>query len=159
MPQTLQTYFHLYLCFILAPSLETFATEEERRWRSTYLVSTLNNHTLTNVYIFISKQIFESFEDGQQTVVRLYWLYTFRCKNVPHFVPNLCLRVNLFQRKFLFVVFKDKNTPSPFVENFPEDDGEAARAALPDHIYMDAMGFGMGNCCLQVLQTLYLTHK
>lgn len=47
-------------------------------------------------------------------------------------------------------VFKDKNTPSPFVEAFPEDDGEAARAALPDHIYMDAMGFGMGNCCLQV---------
>lgn len=48
-------------------------------------------------------------------------------------------------------VFKDKRTPSPFVEAFPEDDGEAARAALPDHIYMDAMGFGMGNCCLQVL--------
>lgn len=37
------------------------------------------------------------------------------------------------------------------MEEFPEDDGEAARAALPDHIYMDAMGFGMGNCCLQVL--------
>ncbi|KAF6731493.1 Glutamate--cysteine ligase catalytic subunit [Oryzias melastigma] len=47
-------------------------------------------------------------------------------------------------------IFKDKHTPSPFVEEFPEDDGEAARAALPDHIYMDAMGFGMGNCCLQV---------
>uniref|UniRef100_A0A667Y2S8 Glutamate--cysteine ligase n=1 Tax=Myripristis murdjan TaxID=586833 RepID=A0A667Y2S8_9TELE len=47
-------------------------------------------------------------------------------------------------------IFKDKCTPSPFVETFPEDDGEAARAALPDHIYMDAMGFGMGNCCLQV---------
>uniref|UniRef100_A0A3P8VTN5 Glutamate--cysteine ligase n=1 Tax=Cynoglossus semilaevis TaxID=244447 RepID=A0A3P8VTN5_CYNSE len=48
-------------------------------------------------------------------------------------------------------IYKDKFTPSPFVEEFPEDDGEAARAALPDHIYMDAMGFGMGNCCLQVL--------
>uniref|UniRef100_A0A3B5Q9B4 Glutamate--cysteine ligase n=1 Tax=Xiphophorus maculatus TaxID=8083 RepID=A0A3B5Q9B4_XIPMA len=47
-------------------------------------------------------------------------------------------------------IYKDKHTPSPFVEQFPEDDGEAARAALPDHIYMDAMGFGMGNCCLQV---------
>ncbi|XP_028324948.1 glutamate--cysteine ligase catalytic subunit isoform X2 [Gouania willdenowi] len=47
-------------------------------------------------------------------------------------------------------IFKDKCTPSPFVEVFPEDDGEAERAALPDHIYMDAMGFGMGNCCLQV---------
>lgn len=47
-------------------------------------------------------------------------------------------------------VFKDKHTLSPFVELFSEDDGESARAALPDHIYMDAMGFGMGNCCLQV---------
>lgn len=37
---------------------------------------------------------------------------------------------------------------------FPADDGEAANAALPDHIYMDAMGFGMGNCCLQVKQFL-----
>ncbi|KAM9665610.1 glutamate--cysteine ligase catalytic subunit isoform 3-T3 [Trichechus inunguis] len=46
-------------------------------------------------------------------------------------------------------IFKDKNTPSPFIEAFPEDD-EAARASKPDHIYMDAMGFGMGNCCLQV---------
>ncbi|KAM3675256.1 glutamate--cysteine ligase catalytic subunit isoform X1 [Ammospiza nelsoni] len=47
-------------------------------------------------------------------------------------------------------IFKDKNTPSPFVETFPYDDGEAAKAAKPDYIYMDAMGFGMGNCCLQV---------
>ncbi|XP_077468568.1 glutamate--cysteine ligase catalytic subunit isoform X2 [Stigmatopora argus] len=46
-------------------------------------------------------------------------------------------------------IFKDKCTPSPFVEEFPVDD-ESAMAALADHIYMDAMGFGMGNCCLQV---------
>ncbi|KAB0366706.1 hypothetical protein FD754_010862 [Muntiacus muntjak] len=46
-------------------------------------------------------------------------------------------------------IFKDKNTPTPFIETFPEDE-EAAKAAKPDHIYMDAMGFGMGNCCLQV---------
>uniref|UniRef100_A0A9L0TSQ8 Glutamate--cysteine ligase n=1 Tax=Equus caballus TaxID=9796 RepID=A0A9L0TSQ8_HORSE len=46
-------------------------------------------------------------------------------------------------------IFKDKNTPSPFIETFPEDD-EAAKASKPDHVYMDAMGFGMGNCCLQV---------
>ncbi|XP_027500715.1 glutamate--cysteine ligase catalytic subunit isoform X2 [Corapipo altera] len=47
-------------------------------------------------------------------------------------------------------IFKDKNTASPFIETFPNDDGEAAKAAKPDYIYMDAMGFGMGNCCLQV---------
>ncbi|MEE6476612.1 hypothetical protein FKM82_011143 [Ascaphus truei] len=47
-------------------------------------------------------------------------------------------------------IFKDRKTPSPFIERFHNDDGEGVRAAKPDHIYMDAMGFGMGNCCLQV---------
>ena len=42
------------------------------------------------------------------------------------------------------------NTPSPFVEVFPNDDGAAASGAKPDHIYMDCMGFGMGLSCLQV---------
>nr|CAB3248530.1 glutamate--cysteine ligase catalytic subunit-like [Phallusia mammillata] len=45
-------------------------------------------------------------------------------------------------------IFKDKRTPSPFVETFI--DPEANAAAKPDHIYMDCMGFGMGNCCLQM---------
>ena len=48
-------------------------------------------------------------------------------------------------------VFKDKNTPSPFVETFPETSfAESSQAAKPDHIYMDCMCFGMGCCCLQV---------
>ncbi|XP_041043314.1 glutamate--cysteine ligase catalytic subunit isoform X2 [Carcharodon carcharias] len=47
-------------------------------------------------------------------------------------------------------IYKDKGVSSPFIERFVNDDGEAARATKPDHIYMDAMGFGMGNCCLQV---------
>ena len=51
---------------------------------------------------------------------------------------------------FLPAVFKDTNTPSPFVELFVNDDGCAAKNALPDHIYMDCMGFGMGCSCLQV---------
>ncbi|XP_055345692.1 glutamate--cysteine ligase catalytic subunit-like [Paramacrobiotus metropolitanus] len=48
--------------------------------------------------------------------------------------------------------FIDKKTPRPLVEDYIPlgDDGEAKRAAKPDHIYMDAMGFGMGCCCLQV---------
>nr|CAD2201447.1 unnamed protein product [Meloidogyne enterolobii] len=45
-------------------------------------------------------------------------------------------------------IFRDTNTPKPFIEKFT--DPEAARAALPDHIYMDHMGFGMGLCCLQM---------
>ena len=41
-------------------------------------------------------------------------------------------------------IFKDKNTPDPFIE-FPD-----IPAAKPDHVYMDAMGFGMGCCCIQM---------
>ncbi|CAH1772328.1 unnamed protein product [Owenia fusiformis] len=49
-------------------------------------------------------------------------------------------------------VFKDTKTKEPFIEDFSVlgDDGEAARAAKPDHIYMDCMGFGMGCSCLQM---------
>ncbi|EDO46274.1 predicted protein, partial [Nematostella vectensis] len=47
-------------------------------------------------------------------------------------------------------IFKDTNTPSPFIEKFPEVDGEGGAAAKPDHIYLDAMGFGMGCSCLQM---------
>ena len=42
-------------------------------------------------------------------------------------------------------IFKDSNTRDP-MEELPE----AVEAAKPNHIYMDAMGFGMGMSCLQV---------
>lgn len=53
-------------------------------------------------------------------------------------------------------VFVDEKTPRPFVEDLnqygdePESETESKLAAKPDHIYMDAMGFGMGCCCLQM---------
>ncbi|GFR19188.1 glutamate--cysteine ligase catalytic subunit [Trichonephila clavata] len=49
-------------------------------------------------------------------------------------------------------IYRDKNTPDPFVEDLSKlgDDGEGAVAALPNHVYMDTMGFGMGCSCLQV---------
>ena len=55
-------------------------------------------------------------------------------------------------------IFKDKNTPSPFKDPtvnydlhiWPEDDDVRNGAAKPDHVYMDAMAFGMGSCCLQI---------
>ncbi|PIA19231.1 GCS-domain-containing protein [Coemansia reversa NRRL 1564] len=55
-------------------------------------------------------------------------------------------------------IFHDTNTPHPFVDPtipyertlFPGDKEAKEGAALPDHIYMDAMGFGMGCCCLQI---------
>lgn len=55
-------------------------------------------------------------------------------------------------------VFKDLNTPSPFKDPtvnydltiWPEDDDVRNGAAKDDHVYMDAMAFGMGSCCLQI---------
>ncbi|KAH9985787.1 glutamate-cysteine ligase catalytic subunit [Russula compacta] len=55
-------------------------------------------------------------------------------------------------------IYIDKHTPRPFVDPtipwhrdvFPEDAEARNGAALVDHIYMDAMGFGMGCCCLQL---------
>lgn len=49
-------------------------------------------------------------------------------------------------------IYKDTNTPQPFIEDLSKygDNGESQKAALPDHIYMDCMGFGMGCSCLQV---------
>ncbi|KAG9509669.1 Glutamate--cysteine ligase catalytic subunit [Fragariocoptes setiger] len=45
-------------------------------------------------------------------------------------------------------IYQDVNTAKPFIEHF--DDDEARVAAKPNHVYMDAMGFGMGCCCLQM---------
>ncbi|KAL9129414.1 MAG: hypothetical protein Q9217_002119 [Psora testacea] len=55
-------------------------------------------------------------------------------------------------------VFRDEKTPTPFrdptvdydLHNWPEDDDVRNGAARVDHIYMDAMAFGMGSCCLQI---------
>jgi glutamate--cysteine ligase catalytic subunit len=55
-------------------------------------------------------------------------------------------------------LFIDKNVARPFIDPtipwdrsiYPEDSEAKNGAALPDHIYMDAMGFGMGCCCLQL---------
>lgn len=55
-------------------------------------------------------------------------------------------------------IFFDQNTPRPFIDPsipwdrsiYPEDCEAKNGAALPDHIYLDAMGFGMGCCCLQL---------
>ena len=55
-------------------------------------------------------------------------------------------------------IFFDTKTPKPFIdpaipwdrELFPGDREAKDGAALPDHIYMDSMGFGMGCSCLQI---------
>jgi len=60
-------------------------------------------------------------------------------------------------------IFRDTNTPSPFIDPsipwdrnvFPGDSEAKNGAALPDHIYLDAMGFGMGCSCLQITFQAY----
>lgn len=55
-------------------------------------------------------------------------------------------------------VFHDKKTPWPFrdpsvdydLHQWPEDDDVRNGAAKDNCIYMDAMAFGMGSCCLQI---------
>ncbi|KAF8569505.1 hypothetical protein P879_01967 [Paragonimus westermani] len=51
-------------------------------------------------------------------------------------------------------IYRDTLTPDPFVENLDAfhdgSDPDATSAALPDHVYLDAMGFGMGCSCLQI---------
>ncbi|CAH8525209.1 unnamed protein product [Schistosoma rodhaini] len=48
-------------------------------------------------------------------------------------------------------IYRDICTPQPFIENFPnQNDPTSTFAALPNHIYLDAMGFGMGCSCLQI---------
>uniref|UniRef100_A0A5K3FRA7 Glutamate--cysteine ligase n=1 Tax=Mesocestoides corti TaxID=53468 RepID=A0A5K3FRA7_MESCO len=50
-------------------------------------------------------------------------------------------------------IFRDNNTPKPFIEDltrYRDANDDATPPTLPDHVYMDAMGFGMGCCCLQV---------
>ncbi|KAI7899812.1 glutamate-cysteine ligase-domain-containing protein [Cokeromyces recurvatus] len=55
-------------------------------------------------------------------------------------------------------IFHDKNTLKPFIDPtipwdrqlFDHDKEAKEGAALADHIYMDAMAFGMGCCCLQI---------
>ena len=55
-------------------------------------------------------------------------------------------------------IFKDDNTSIPFkdptvdydLHKWPEDDDVRNGAAKDNHIYMDAMAFGMGSCCLQI---------
>eukprot|EP00794_Sanderia_malayensis_P011931 gene11931-13167_t len=48
-------------------------------------------------------------------------------------------------------IFRDVNTPDPFIETFPLDyDGQAARESKPNHVYMDSVLNGLGMCCTQV---------
>lgn len=61
----------------------------------------------------------------------------------------------------IILVYRDTCTPQPFIENFPnKNDPTSTSAALPNHVYLDAMGFGMGCSCLQItFQVCFLCFK
>ncbi|CAF2579027.1 unnamed protein product [Rotaria sp. Silwood2] len=75
--------------------------------------------------------------------------------NHPRFktlTRNIRLRRNA-KVAFNIPIFIDTNTPRPFVEDFSiygNDAGVNETAAIEDHIYLDAIGLGIGCCCLQV---------
>ncbi|CAG8448828.1 10011_t:CDS:2 [Racocetra fulgida] len=79
----------------------------------------------------------------------------------PHYEPAGNAARSLFVPDEVAInvpIFRDKCTPDPFIDTtiplnrnlFPEDKEAAEGAAQSDHIYMDAMVFGMGCCCLQI---------
>ena len=91
-----------------------------------------------------------------------------RSQFVPDEIANPHIRfptlaANIRQRRGRKVelnvpVFHDEKTARPWkdptvdydLHNWPEDDDVRNGAAKEDHIYMDAMAFGMGSCCLQI---------
>ncbi|ODH17932.1 glutamate-cysteine ligase [Paracoccidioides brasiliensis] len=93
---------------------------------------------------------------------------TLRSQFVPDEIANPHIRfptlaANIRSRrgrkvKINVPVFRDKDTPWPFndptvnydLHNWPEDDDVRNGAVKQNHVYMDAMAFGMGSCCLQI---------
>ena len=80
----------------------------------------------------------------------------------PHIrFPTLAANIRVRRGRKVAInvpVFRDARTPWPFRDptvdygrdQWPED-GDVRRGAAKDgHIYMDAMAFGMGSCCLQI---------
>ena len=80
----------------------------------------------------------------------------------PHIrFPTLAAHIRARRRRKVEInvpIFQDENTPVPFndptvdydLHNWPEDDDVRNGAVKDGHIYMDAMAFGMGSCCLQI---------
>ena len=56
-------------------------------------------------------------------------------------------------------MFQDDNTKDPHEILVEKYGAEAAKASKPGHIYMDAMGFGMGQSCLQVSKAKFFLFR
>jgi glutamate--cysteine ligase catalytic subunit len=80
----------------------------------------------------------------------------------PHIrFPTLAANIRMRRGRKVEVnvpVYKDTNTPWPWndplvnydLHKWPEDDDPRNGAVKENFIYMDAMAFGMGSCCLQI---------
>lgn len=110
---------------------------------------------------------------------QLQRMLDFRNISEPVYIFYRTLTSNIRQRRGENVainlpIFKDVNTPTPFREPLPASvvnlltkQGKPIPASLPDfesaaledHVYMDAMCFGMGCSCLQVtIQACSIEH-
>lgn len=70
----------------------------------------------------------------------------------PRF-KNLAKMITLRKERKVFgevPIFRDRNTPSPFVEKIPEYAKDDLRAVKPDHVHLDSCTLGLGCGCLQV---------
>ena len=80
----------------------------------------------------------------------------------PHIrFPTLAANIRLRRGRKVELnipIFRDKSTPFPFkdptvnydLRMWPEDDDVRNGAVKENCVYMDAMAFGMGSCCLQI---------
>lgn len=113
--------------------------------------------TLTNFPLLGRGHFADPWEEPGGPVARSYFLPDNIINTHPRF-PWLTanIRTRRGQKVAMNVpIFKDKFTKWPFRDNsipynrhkYPED---SIKDNLDNHIYMDAMGFGMGMCCLQV---------
>lgn len=80
----------------------------------------------------------------------------------PHIrFPTLAANIRTRRRRKVQLnvpIFRDHHTPWPFhdptvnydLHEYPEDDDVRSGAVQENCVYMDAMAFGMGSCCLQI---------
>lgn len=113
--------------------------------------------TITNFPLLGQGHFSEPWEEPGGPVARSYFLPDNIINTHPRF-PWLTANIRTRRGKKVAMnvpMFRDKNTKWPFRDPsiptnrhmWPEDE---IKDNLDNHIYMDAMGFGMGMCCLQV---------
>ena len=59
--------------------------------------------------------------------------------------------MHLMNNHLFFSVFRDTNTPNPFIDpDVPKDSPEDIEVMKPNHVHLDCVTTGLGCGCLQV---------